>query len=148
MKLVIAGSRGLHKPRYLHTLNLAIKQFELLNSVVVSEIVHGGNMQSADFLGWLYASEKNLPIKVFAANWEKYGRRAGPIRNREMLDYGDGLVALWDYQSPGTKHIITIMQEANKPVFIEKVVPTVDDATKFISSFPPSEVKTTIKSIK
>jgi len=149
MKLVVAGSRGFHRPRYLKVLEEAIKQFEIEHNVTVTEIVHGGNMQSADFLGWLYASRYGLAVKVFPANWDKYGKRAGILRNLEQAEYGDGLVTLWDGTSPGTKHMQDAMKEKNKPV-LSTFVPheTEEDKVKFISSFPLDDSKTVIKSIK
>lgn len=45
-------------------------------------------------------------LKIFPADWDKYGRRAGPIRNREMAEYADALLAYWDGKSRGTKNMI------------------------------------------
>lgn len=149
MKLVIAGSRGFHRPRYLKFLEEAIEEFEAEHKVVITEIVHGGNMQSADFLGWLYANGRGIKVTVFPADWEKYGKRAGPIRNTEMANYGDGLVAIWNGVSPGTRNMSLLMKARNKPTLVKVIVDEqFNENVKFRSSFPPSEVDTTIKSIK
>lgn len=50
------------------------------------EIV-SGHCAGADQLGEKYAEECGYPCKVFPANWERYGRAAGPIRNSEMVKY-------------------------------------------------------------
>jgi len=149
MKLVIAGSRGFHRPRYLKFLEEAIQEFETTHNVTITEVIHGGNMQSADFLGWLYANQKKIPVTVFPAEWEKHGKRAGPIRNTEMANYGEGLVTIWNGVSPGTRNMQLLMKARNKPVLTKVIVDEkFSENTRFRSTFPPSEEDTTIKSIK
>lgn len=71
------------------------------------EIVSGG-ARSADKLGERYAKEHNLRLKIFPADWDKYGKRAGYIRNEEMAKYANCLIAFWDGQSKGTAHMIDL----------------------------------------
>lgn len=71
------------------------------------EIVSGG-ARGADKLGERYAKEHNLSLKVFPADWDKYGKRAGYIRNEEMAKYANCLIAFWDGQSKGTAHMIDL----------------------------------------
>ena len=60
-----------------------------------------------------------LPVIECPANWNKYGRSAGMIRNQEMLDLGPELViAFWDGVSHGTAHMIEIAKKADIPVII------------------------------
>ena len=60
---------------------------------------------------------------VFTADWQTYGDRAGPIRNREMAAYGDGLVAVWDGASRGTRSMINAALDAPIPVEVTLVDP-------------------------
>jgi ABC-type Fe3+-hydroxamate transport system substrate-binding protein len=54
------------------------------------------------------------------AEWEKYGKRAGPVRNRQMLELKpDGVVA-FDTGGPGTRDMITAAQEAGVPVYLPR----------------------------
>lgn len=46
-----------------------------------------------DSLGDRYAAERGLPIERFTANWEKYGKRAGYLRNIKMAEVGNALIA-------------------------------------------------------
>lgn len=46
-----------------------------------------------DSLGERYAAERGLPIERFTANWEKYGKRAGYLRNIGMAEVGNALIA-------------------------------------------------------
>lgn len=74
------------------------------------EIV-SGTCKGADKLGEKYSSEYNLKLKYFPANWDKLGRGAGFIRNKQMAEYSTHLVAFWDYTSKGTKHMIDLAKK-------------------------------------
>ena len=69
------------------------------------EIVSGG-ARGADTLGERYAREKGYSLHVFPADWTQYGRKAGPMRNRQMAEYADALLVYWDGKSRGTKNMI------------------------------------------
>ncbi len=113
MKTIIAGGRD------FKDYNLLKKQVDYYreHKGTITEVVSGG-AAGADSLGEMYAIENNIPIKVFNADWNKHGRAAGPMRNKQMADYADVLIAVWDGQSKGTKNMIDQMNKLNKPVFI------------------------------
>lgn len=77
-----------------------------------------GAARGVDTMGENIAFIQGIPVKSFPADWDKYGKRAGYLRNREMGLYADVLLAVWDGSSRGTKMMIDIMQELKKPVFI------------------------------
>lgn len=54
-------------------------------------IVEGG-ARGADALAKEYAVKYNIPLEEFAAEWNKYGRAAGPVRNSKMLKSGIDVV--------------------------------------------------------
>lgn len=64
-----------------------------------------------DILGVKLANELSIPLKEFPADWDKYKKPAGMIRNKEMSIYANGLLALWNGVSPGTKDIINRMKK-------------------------------------
>lgn len=80
------------------------------------EIV-SGHASGADKMAEEYAKEHGLSLTIMPAEWNRYGRAAGPIRNKKMLDYIVGeepvLVAFWDGKSKGTKDMITKARQAN-----------------------------------
>lgn len=82
------------------------------------DIVVCGMARGADMLGMQYAQKYKIGIKKFPADWDTYGKRAGIIRNCQMGDYADGLIAFWDGKSSGTAHMINYMRKLNKPVII------------------------------
>lgn len=49
-----------------------------------------------------------MKLKLYPADWKKYGSSAGYIRNDEMAKYADCLIAFWDGKSKGTKHMIDL----------------------------------------
>ena len=73
------------------------------------EIV-SGRAYGVDRLGERYAVEHNIPIKTFPADWKSYGKSAGHIRNYLMAEYADVLIAFWDGESKGTKHMIDLAE--------------------------------------
>ena len=83
-----------------------------------------GHASGADRFAERYAAERGIEIEVFPAEWKKYGRAAGPIRNREMLDYAKEAIpeiaAFWDGKSKGTKDMLKRAQDAGVKIHIFK----------------------------
>jgi hypothetical protein len=84
-----------------------------LNISSNDEIVCGG-ARGADSLGEKWGIANGVPIKYFFPKWEEFGKAAGHIRNAEMAEYGDFLVAFWDGQSRGTANMIQAMKRKKK----------------------------------
>ena len=113
MKVIVAGSRSVTD--YALVIDAVISSgFE------VTEIV-SGCAKGVDAIGEKIAEINGIPVKRFPADWNKYGKRAGPLRNMEMGDYADALVAVRENNSKGTTHMITYMQSLGKPVHIVDV---------------------------
>jgi len=89
--------------------------------VNTSTLFISGGCSGADLLAEKYANEYNIPIKVYYANWSKYGRAAGPIRNDEMLKENPNLVIAFHShleQSKGTADTIKKALAKNIPVWL------------------------------
>ena len=99
MKIGIVGSRGFHN-------YTAFKQ--LIQGMVTNKdmIVSGGCPKGADHLAELYAKEMKIDIKIFTPAWNKYGKSAGMIRNGQIVEESDYVIAFWDGKSIGTKDTI------------------------------------------
>ena len=117
MRIVIAGSRGFEDYALLeqtleHILDKHIEPVELVS----------GHAKGADLLAERFAKENDLPIHIIKPDWKTYGRAAGPIRNRQMLDYAmeelSLVVAFWDGKSKGTKNTIDTAKSLGIPVEI------------------------------
>ncbi len=76
-----------------------------MSTVTDIEIVCG-MAKGADLLGKRYAEERGFKVKEFPADWNTNGKKAGPMRNTEMANYADALIAFWDGTSSGTGHMI------------------------------------------
>ena len=116
IKVIIAGTRDFNDYAFLKkNLDYFLQGINPNNEEI--EIV-SGNARGADKLGERYAKEHNLPVKLFPANWDKYGKRAGYLRNQEMANYADVLIAFWDEKSKGTKHMIDIAKKQDLTVIV------------------------------
>lgn len=116
MKVIIAGSRNFYKYELLKQ-----KCDEVLCDFIINgesiEVV-SGKARGADELGERYAAERGFPVKPFPAEWDTYGNRAGIIRNAEMADYADTLIAFWDGYSSGTKNMLHLAEKKGLRVFV------------------------------
>jgi hypothetical protein len=81
------------------------------------EIIHGG-ARGADRIAASVASELGLKVlPPFLADWERFGKRAGYLRNYEMLDERpEVVIAFWDGESRGTQHTIAEAVSRRIPV--------------------------------
>lgn len=107
LKVIIAGGRDFSD---YHLLKIECDR--LLSNVLPDVEVVSGKARGADTLGEVYAKEKGLLVKEFPADWKRLGKKAGYIRNAQMADYADAVIAFWDGESRGTKHMIEIAREA------------------------------------
>lgn len=109
MKYIVAGGRdftnGIITKRVLDT-------FSDIDTII------SGDARGADFLGAMYAVENNIPVEHFPAQWNTYGKAAGYIRNAEMAEAGNALIAFWDGQSKGTMNMIKAMKLHKKPYWV------------------------------
>jgi len=114
IKIIIAGGRCF---KDYNLLKLSCN--ELIPDGINVEIV-SGTANGADRLGERYAASREFSIKRFPAEWNEYGKAAGPIRNKEMAKYADGLIVFWDGYSKGTKSMIDLAREHNLHIEIIK----------------------------
>lgn len=99
IKLIVAGPRDYHDQekvfRYIHMFQ---------GKFGIDEIISGG-ASGVDELAEEYAFLHQIPFKLFQADWEKYGKAAGPMRNRKMAKYANALLA-FDKGTKGTQNMI------------------------------------------
>jgi len=110
MKTIIAGSRKITRYAFIEE---AVAQ----SHFVITEVV-SGCAEGVDLSGEEYAEHNNIPIKRFPADWKGFGYAAGKIRNHEMADYAEALIAIWNGKSPGTRHMIETAHDAGLEVFV------------------------------
>ncbi len=117
MKVIIAGSRGITDRR---TVYRAIRE----SGFEITEVVWGG-APGVDSVGHVWAVQRGIPVKPFAARWRHDDGtpdpRAGFIRNRAMAAYADALIAVWDGHTTGTADMIEQARKRNLLIHIHRV---------------------------
>ena len=104
IKVIVVGSESFNdKAKLKEECNKALSKQPTV------EIVVNGT-KGTSFIAQEYATEKKYKTKVIVADRAKYGDNAGKIRNAEMVEYADAMIAFWDGEHKGTEHIIKIAQ--------------------------------------
>lgn len=111
MKVVICGSRDCEK---LALIEKAVKESGFEITCVIS-----GDARGADKLADLWAKNNKIDRVIMPANWEGRGKSAGIFRNLRMIEYADGVIAIWDGKSRGTKNSIETAKNLGKKLHIE-----------------------------
>lgn len=111
MKVAVVGSREFRDKTLVDNLMLEIIRLDGW------ELVSGG-ARGVDTWAENYADSMGWKKKIFLADWDKHGKSAGYIRNQQIVDYADKIVAFWDGQSKGTWSTIQMAMKANKPIDI------------------------------
>ena len=111
LPIAVIGGRDFNKPILMRD-----KLMNLYNFSAITIIT--GDARGADSHAVKLAKIFDIPFKRLVANWDKYGKDAGFIRNVEIEERAIECVAFWDGRSSGTKHTIELFQEADKKVTI------------------------------
>lgn len=110
MKVIIAGSRSI-------TDYSVVAEAVEKSGFEITEVV-SGCAGGVDRLGEKWAKNHKIPIKKFPAQWSKYGKSAGYVRNGAMARYADALIAVWDGVSRGTKHMMDLAKKEGVKFYI------------------------------
>ena len=119
MKVIIAGTRSVDDYK------LVVEAIQR-SGYNITEVV-SGCATGIDRLGEQWARANNIPIKEMPADWSRFGNSAGPMRNRQMAEYADAAVIIWDGESRGTRNMIENMIRRKKPYYIGMTSATLED---------------------
>lgn len=111
MKLLIAGSRTISLDAEKMACLVDFLRLDESNLEIVS-----GGAKGIDTSAEEFAKIFNLPFKLFPADWDNLGKRAGPVRNEQMAKYSDMLLLIWDGESRGSKSMKELMIKEGKPI--------------------------------
>ncbi len=110
MKVIIAGSREIVDRTAIESL---VKMAIMMGA---TEIVHGG-ASGVDSIAGGIAKLNGINVRIFPADWAELGKKAGPIRNKQMAEYADVLIAVMPpYGTKGTADMIRQMKAMGKQV--------------------------------
>jgi len=117
-RLVIGGCRDFNDYVYFkeqvdYLIQNIRKEYEI--------IILSGCCRGVDEMAEIYAKENNFKVELHPANWNQYGKYAGPKRNEEMVLCSDFVIAFWDFKSKGTKSLIEFSRKHNKPIKIKDI---------------------------
>lgn len=104
MKILIAGGRDFSDKDFLYRY---MDQFLDQATLVIS-----GCAKGADKLGEKWANDRGIPVERFPAQWSRYGRKAGPLRNIEMLEKGKPDLVVVFKGGTGSAHMASIAKKA------------------------------------
>ncbi len=129
MKVIVAGSRDIDRHQALgHALRHLLPngaEFSLDlrfgdKGLSITELVTGCCPTGPDQVpfmldNWWSSScfSCNFDIVKFPADWDKHGKAAGPIRNKQMAEYADALLLIWDGNSRGSMNMKKEAEKAN-----------------------------------
>ena len=117
MKIGIIGSRTLTE----NEANYKILR-DFLNECapdyfLIEEIISGG-AKGADSLAERWAHENNISCQIFKPDWNKHGKKAGLLRNHDIVNNSNMIIAFWDGKSHGTKYSLNLAKEQKKVTLI------------------------------
>lgn len=118
MKIGIVGSRLFTD--YKKFKEELLTWIEKDDNNIISSII-SGNCNGSDKMAEKYAEEYNIPILIFKPNWKEFGRSAGPIRNSEIVNNSDHIIAFVSKDSVGTWDTINKANKQNISVTIIKL---------------------------
>lgn len=102
MKILVCGGRDFTNVHLLHkTLDHLLKEYKF-------DTIIEGDARGADRMAGRWADENHLEHLIFPAQWQKFGNRAGPIRNLQMLDEGKPDLVIAFPGGKGTAHMVKI----------------------------------------
>ncbi|MFW6226284.1 MAG: DUF2493 domain-containing protein [bacterium] len=114
MKIAVIGSRNFTDYELLKS-----KLDKIHERKIITCIVSGG-AKGADKLSERWADENGIEKLIFIPDWNKYGKRAGFLRNEDIIKNADAVVAFWDGVSKGTQHGINLSKKHEKSCLIVK----------------------------
>ena len=121
MRLLVCGDR--HWSDY----NLIFRKLEALKPDIVLQplepfVIIEGEARGADLMARIAAYHVGAEVRAFPAQWNLYGKAAGPIRNATMLHEGkpDLVLAFHDdiEHSKGTKDMLQKAKAAGVPAVL------------------------------
>ena len=146
-RVIIAGSRSFNDYELLREQCLSILQEKMRTHRVV---IVSGHARGADSLGERFAKEFSLPFELHPAKWRLLGKAAGMVRNAEMAKCSDALIAFWDGESSGTRHMISFARKRGLEVSVinttlKNWIDNNNQTTERNTIVPPNEEKLSIK---
>jgi hypothetical protein len=85
------------------------------------ELIITGGAEGADAAAEEYAKTLSIPLLVFYPDYKNFGRRAPLVRNKEIVEKADAVIAFHDGSSKGTLHALGLAKKAGKKTMVVRV---------------------------
>ena len=132
--IAVVGSRGYeNEEEFFRLMDRLLASFD--DSQKIS-LVSGG-AAGADSLAESYAQARGVGIDVIEADWSRYGKSAGFVRNKDIWKRADFGIAFWDGESKGTKHSFDLARNLGKTLVVYDYV----QKRFFVKNFEPYVTK-------
>lgn len=119
MRVVIFGSRGL---RNRAALEEALQMLELLHGIKPTRILSGAEPTGMDAEGEAWGKEHGLSVERYTADWTRFPKVAGKIRNVQMSKHCDaGVGVVYRGGTPGSRHMERQLVGRQLPVYVVEV---------------------------
>ena len=119
MKIAVVGSRN-----FTDKVLLENELIEIKNQI---ELIISGGASGADTLAENWAKENNIPTLIIKPDWKTYGRSAGIVRNKQIIESCDYCCAFWDCKSKGTEFSINYCNKISKEIKVIRFIPMVSN---------------------
>jgi YspA, cpYpsA-related SLOG family len=115
VKVIIAGSRTIPPWIADELVEMAVR-IATMRGWKITEVVWG-KASGVDAAGRRWAERNGIPFKPFPADWKTHGKKAGFLRNFEMAQYGEALIAITNGSS-GTRNMIQTAMARKMPMIV------------------------------
>lgn len=105
-RLLVFGSRSFRDRRMMYGYLDKIKQGNLLHVIT-------GCAKGADWMAIEWSLSRAVPFTGYPADWKRSGKTAGIVRNERMGEVADWAIGFWDGRSPGSGHMISLIEQHN-----------------------------------
>jgi len=124
MRVIIAGSREINnKDLVFQKIDMGLQElyyWRIINDNSNLTLISGGAL-GVDTFAKEFSFFHKINFIEYLAEWTKYGKKAGYLRNIEMAESADALIAIWDGKSKGTKHMIDIAKKKGLKIFVYEI---------------------------
>ena len=105
IRVAVVGSRNFNDYDLLKS---ELDAFKLENGV---DLIVSGGAKGADTFGEKWAKENNVPTKIYYPDWKTYGKAAGILRNKDIIDAATHVIAFPSKKGRGTQNSIKRAKE-------------------------------------
>lgn len=110
VKILVCGGRDYNDSKWIFHMLDAINRDRQVTHLIT------GDAPGADYWAWQWALDREIPVTQYYADWDKYGRAAGPIRNKQMLTENPDITIVLAFPGgKGTENMLKLAREAGVP---------------------------------